>query len=103
MPVSTRTISFSGGTTSRKPVPWWKAFSAGVPRDQLCLQPIFLRHGIHPALLLGKGLNARNVPFLKYTLHPPTGKENAPGRVTWGNFVYRIRLGWRKLMLLFLK
>ena len=82
---------------------WWKAFSAGVPRDQLCLQPIFLRHGIHPALLLGNGLNARNVPFLKYTLHPPTGKENTPGRVTWGNFVYHLRLGWRKLMLLFLK
>ncbi|MBQ9193661.1 MAG: DUF616 domain-containing protein [Bacteroidales bacterium] len=83
---------------------WWKAFSAGVPRDQLCLMPVFLRHGIHhPALLLGKGLNARNVPYLKYTLHPPTGKENTPGRVTWGNLVYHVRLGWRKLMLRFLK
>lgn len=81
---------------------WWKAFSAGVPRDQLCLQPIFLRHGIHPALLLGEGLNARNVPYLKYTLHPPTGKENTPGRLTWGNVRYRLRLGWRKLMLNFL-
>ena len=82
---------------------WWHAFSAGVPRDQLCLQPIFLRHGIRPNLLLGEGLNARNVPYLKYTLHPPTGKENTPGRLTWGNVVYRLRLGWRKLMLNFLR
>ena len=82
---------------------WWKAFSAGVPRDQLCLQPIFLRHGIHPALLLGEGLNARNVPYLKYTLHPPTGKENTPGRLTWGNVRYRLRLAYRKAMLRFLK
>ena len=82
---------------------WWKGFSSGIPRDQLCLEPIFLRHNIHPALLLGKGLNARNVPYLKYTLHPPTGKENTPGRLTWGNLVYRLRLGWRKLMLQFLK
>ena len=82
---------------------WWHAFSAGVPRDQLCLQPIFLRHGIHPNLLLGEGLNARNVPYLKYTLHPPTGKENTPGRLTWGNVVYRLRLSWRKLMLNFLR
>ena len=81
---------------------WWHAFSAGVPRDQLCLQPIFLRHGIHPNLLLGEGLNARNVPYLKYTLHPPTGKENTPGRLTWGNVRYNLRLGWRRLMLNFL-
>ena len=82
---------------------WWHAFSAGVPRDQLCLQPIFLRHGIHPNLLLGEGLNARNVPYLKYTLHPPTGKENTPGRLTWGNIRYRVRLAYRKAMLLFMK
>ena len=82
---------------------WWHAFSAGVPRDQLCLQPIFLRHGIHPNLLLGEGLNARNVPYLKYTLHPPTGKENTPGRLTWGNVRYRVRLAYRKAMLLFMK
>ena len=82
---------------------WWKGWENGVHRDQLCLMPIFLRHNIHPALLLGKGLNARNVPYLKYTLHPPTGKENTPGRLTWGNLVYRLRLGWRKLMLQFLR
>ena len=82
---------------------WWKGFSSGIPRDQLCLEPIFLRHNIHPALLLGKGLNARNVPYLKYTLHPPTGKENTPGRLTWGNLVYRLRLGFRKTMLRFLR
>ncbi len=82
---------------------WWKGWESGVPRDQLCLMPIFLRHGIHPALLLGKGLNARNVPFLKYTLHPPTGKENTPGRLTWGNVVYRVRLAFRRAVLLFLR
>ena len=65
--------------------------------------PIFLRHGIHPALLLGKGLNARNVPFLKYTHHPPTGKENTPGRLTWGNVVYRVRLAFRRAVLMFLR
>ena len=82
---------------------WWKGWVCGVPRDQLCLMPIFLSHGIHPALLLGQGLNARNVPYLKYTLHPPTGKENTPGRLTWGNVQYRLRLGWRRMMLLFLR
>ena len=82
---------------------WWHAFSAGVPRDQLCLQPIFLRHGIQPTLLLGEGLNARNVPFLQYTLHPATGKENTPGRLTWGNVRYRVRLAFRKAMLRLLK
>ena len=81
---------------------WWKAFADGVPRDQLCLEPIFLRHGIHPALLLGKGLNARNVPYLQYTLHPPTGKENTPGRLTWGNVRYHLRLSFRKVMRWFL-
>ena len=78
---------------------WWKGWESGVHRDQLCLMPIFLRHNIHPALLLGKGLNARNVPYLKYTLHPQTGKENTPGRLTWGNVQYRLRLGFRKMML----
>ena len=82
---------------------WWKGWESGVHRDQLCLMPIFLRHNIHPALLLGKGLNARNVPYLQYTLHPPTGKENTPGRLTWGNVRYHLRLGWRKLTLPFLR
>ena len=91
---------------------WWKGFSTGIPRDQLCLEPIFLRHGIHPALLLGKGLNARNVPYLKYTLHPQTGKQRSPvkpgmtsvlKRLTWGNLLYHLRLGFRKVMLRFLK
>ena len=82
---------------------WWKGWESGVHRDQLCLMPIFLRHNIHPAFLLGKGLNARNVPYLKYTLHPPTGKENTPGRPTWGNVRYHLRLGWRKMTLPFLR
>ena len=82
---------------------WWKGWESGVHRDQLCLMPIFLRHNIHPALLLGKGLNARNVPYLKYTLHPRTGKENTPGRLTWGNIRYRLRLAFRKTMLRFLR
>mgnify|MGYP002620186677 CR=1 FL=1 len=91
---------------------WWKAFSAGVPRDQLCLMPVFLRHGIHPALLLGKGLNARNVPYIKYTIHPPAGKKRSPvkpgmtgvlERLTWGNLMYNLRLAFRKVMLRFLK
>ena len=87
---------------------WWSGFvgtggrSGTGGRDQLALQPVFLRAGFQPALLLGPGLNARNVPFLRYTLHPDTGKENTPGRLTWGNLVYRLRLGWRKLMLHFL-
>ena len=82
---------------------WWKAFESGVPRDQLCLMPVFLRHGSKPSLLLGPGLNARNTPLLQYTLHPPTGKENTPGRLTWGNLMYHLRLLFRKGMLHFLK
>jgi hypothetical protein len=72
-------------------------------RPACASSPIFLRHGIHPNLLLGEGLNARNVPYLKYTLLPPTGNENTPGRLTWGNVRYRLRLAWRKAMLQFLK
>ena len=88
---------------------WWSAFvgtdgrTGTGGRDQLALQPVFLRTGFQPALLFGPGLNARNVPCLRYTLHPRTGKENTPGRLTWGNLVYRLRLGWRKLMLHFMR
>ena len=82
---------------------WWKAFRACCTRDQLTLVPVLHNLGVKPALLFGEGLNARNVPYLRYTLHPATGKENTPGRLTWGNVRYRLRLLYRKVMMLFLK
>lgn len=82
---------------------WWADFQLCCTRDQLTLPPVLQRFGIAPALLFGPGLCARNVPFVRYTLHPKSGKENTPGRLTWGNLVYRLRLGWRKVMLLFLR
>ena len=82
---------------------WWKEFQDCDGRDQLALMPVLQAFGLRPALFFGKGGNTRNVPCLRYTLHPPTGKENTPGRLTWGNVRYRVRLGWRKVMLLFLR
>lgn len=82
---------------------WWSDFRACCNRDQLTLAPVLRRCGLAPVLLFGPGRCARNVPFLRYSLHPRTGKENTPGRVTWGNFRYRIRLAWRKWWLLFLR
>jgi len=72
-------------------------------RDQLSLTPALHLEGLQPALLLGRGLNARNVPYIRYTLHPRTGKENVPGKLNWANLKYNLRLLWRKGMLLWLR
>lgn len=82
---------------------WWHLFTKYSTRDQLTLTPaLFLTGEIWPQLLLGEGLCARNVPYLSITRHLPTGKENVPGTLSWGNVKYRIRLLWRKLCLPFL-
>ena len=87
---------------------WWEAFAHSGGRDQLALQPVFLRAGFRPTLLLGPGLNARNVPFLQYTLHPAEGKKKSPAmpgmtsvlkRLTWANARYHLRLAFRKCVL----
>ena len=52
--------------------------------------------------LLGPGLNARNVPYIRYILHP-TAPERTPGKWNWPNLKYNLRLGWRKTMLLCLR
>lgn len=83
---------------------WWQLLlNSGATRDQLCLTPALIRLRLQPELLFGTGLNARNVPFVRYTLHPPTGKENVPGKLNWANVRYNLRLGWRKCMLPWLK
>ena len=83
---------------------WWDLLrKSASTRDQLCLTPaLFLEQG-HPSLLLGPGLNARNVPYIRYTPHPATGKERVPGKVNGANLLYNLRLLWRKWMLLWLK
>ena len=83
---------------------WWDLLlSSQCTRDQLCFTPALHLSALRPALLLGPGLNARNVPCIKYTLHPRTGKENTPGKLNWANASYHLRLGWRKLMLRLMK
>lgn len=80
---------------------WWRNYNACCTRDQLSFAPSLYESGIQkPALLFGEGLCTRNVPFIRYENHPATGKENTPGRVTWGNIRYRLRLLWRRLVLL---
>ena len=83
---------------------WWDLLlSSRCTRDQLSFTPALHRCSMVPALLLGPGLNARNVPYIKYVNHPRTGKENVPGKLTWANVSYRLRLGWRRFMLLWLR
>ena len=82
---------------------WWAGFRKCCTRDQLTLTPVLYTLGVQPALLFGPGKCARNVPFVRYTPHPRSGKENTPGRLTWGNVRYRVRLMWRKFCLMFLK
>ena len=83
---------------------WWTLLEASrCTRDQLSLTPALFLEGLQAALLLGPGLNARNVPYIRYSLHPLTGKENVPGKLNWANLKYNLRLLWRKCMLLWLR
>lgn len=83
---------------------WWTLLEASrCTRDQLSLTPALHLESLQPALLLGRGLSARNVPYIRYSLHPLTGKENVPGKLNWANLKYNLRLLWRKCMLLWLR
>lgn len=83
---------------------WWRMLlESGGTRDQLVFTPALHRLGIEPALLLGPGLCARNVPYIQYSLHPLTGRENTPGKLNWANVKYNLRLAWRKALLPCLK
>lgn len=83
---------------------WWQLLQeSGGTRDQLVFTPALHKLGMEPSLLFGPGLNARNVPFVKYTLHPLTGRENTPGKLNWANLKYNLRLLWRKAVLPCLK
>lgn len=83
---------------------WWTLLETSrCTRDQLSLTPALHLEGLQPALLLGKGLNARNVPYIRYSLHPLTGRENVPGKLNWANLKYNLRLLWRQCNLLWLR
>ena len=83
---------------------WWKLLvESGGSRDQLVFTPALHKLGMEPSLLFGPGLNSRNVPFVKYSLHPLTGRENVPGKLNWANLKYNLRLLWRKAVLPCLK
>ena len=83
---------------------WWRLLlESGGSRDQLVFTPALHALGMEPGLLLGPGLNARNVPYIQYVNHPLTGRENVPGKLNWANLKYNIRLLWRKAMLPCLK
>ena len=83
---------------------WWALLlESASTRDQLCLTPALFLEKEKPSLLLGPGRNARNVPFIRYTLHPSSGKVRVPGKLNLPNLMYHLRLLWRKLMLIWLK
>ena len=82
---------------------WWQAYCNCCTRDQLTLTPSLFLAQYRPALLLAPGLCSRNVPYVRYTLHPRTGKENVPGKLNWANLSYRLRLLLRKFLLLWLR
>ena len=82
---------------------WWQFLvESGGSRDQLAFTPALHKAGLNPGLLFGPGLNARNVPFVKYTNHPVVSR-NQPGKLNWANLKYNIRLLWRKAVLLCLR
>lgn len=74
---------------------WWEAFNACCNRDQLSFTPVL---SLAPFLLFGPRGNARNVPYVRYSLHPSRG-ERIPGRWNWPNLQYNLRLLWRKCVL----
>ena len=83
---------------------WWQFLEkTGGSRDQLAFTPALHTIGLNPSLLFGPGLNARNVPFVKYVNHPVKGPQNQPGKLNWANLQYNIRLLWRKAVLLCLR
>ena len=83
---------------------WWKyLLASGGLRDQLCFTPALYLLAVKPDLFLGSGLNARNVPFIGYTLHPSAKAERIPGKLNLDNLCYNLRLLWHKFMLLWLK
>lgn len=83
---------------------WWRLLlESGGSRDQLVFTPALHALGMEPGLLLGPGLNARNVPYINYVNHPLTGRENVPGKLNWANLKYNLRLLWRKALLPCLK
>ena len=82
---------------------WWDLFLQCPTRDQLSLPPALFLRGIVPSLLLGKGLNARNVPYIRYSMHPEHGRKNVPGRIDAANLAYNLRLAWRRFLLLWMR
>lgn len=69
---------------------WWKEYLDYSIRDQLSLMPVCWRMGFRPELLLGEGLNARNVPYLEIIRHPGRsavtnlkGIRRWPKKVQW--------------------
>ena len=83
---------------------WWRLLQeSGGSRDQLVFTPALHALGMELSLLLGPGKNARNVPYIQYTNHPLTGRENTPGKLNWANIRYNLRLMWRKAVLPCLK
>ena len=83
---------------------WWELLlKSACLRDQLSFTPAIHEENVSLSLLLPPGQNARNTDCIRYVNHPRTGKENVPGNINWANAKYKIRLLWRKLVLLFLK
>jgi len=84
---------------------WWAEFNKYSKRDQLSLILVFKRNDFRPNLLLGKGICARNAPYLSYIPHAynkkPTPKFILP-------FVYlkeivqrRFRIQMARLFLIY--
>lgn len=49
---------------------WWNEYSMFSERDQFSLMYIYWKHGFKPVYLIDSEHNSRNVPYLRYILHP---------------------------------
>lgn len=55
---------------------WWSEFYKSAPRDQFSLMYVYWKHNFMPSFLFDSDHNSRNVPFLKYHVHPSMQKRN---------------------------
>lgn len=83
---------------------WWSLLlQSKASRDQLCFTPALQSSTVVPALLFPKGSDVRNIEIVNYAGHVDIGPNNTPGKMSWANLKYNLRLLWRKTVLLCLK
>jgi len=83
---------------------WWQyLLDSGGSRDQLAFTPALHQLGMTASLILGPGVDVREVSCVRYVPHVAQAPLNEPGKLNWANVKYNLRLLWRKAVLLCLK